>query len=54
MGSFLWKVKGMQVGLTVDLKNQEGALKLVILDCGCYVGDLSIKLDGGSSWFYQR
>ncbi|KAJ1441313.1 Lipid-binding serum glycoprotein, C-terminal [Sesbania bispinosa] len=47
------KVKGMQVGLTVNLRNQEGTLKLTLLDYGCYVGDLSIKLDGGASWLYQ-
>ncbi|XP_058788107.1 putative BPI/LBP family protein At1g04970 [Vicia villosa] len=49
------KVKGMQVGLTLNLKNQdqEGRLKLSLLDYGCYVGDLSIKLDGGAAWLYQ-
>ncbi|CAK8565662.1 unnamed protein product [Lathyrus sativus] len=47
------KVKGMQVGLTLSLKNQEGRLKLSLLDHGCYVGDLSIKLDGGAAWLYQ-
>ncbi|KAJ1380409.1 Lipid-binding serum glycoprotein, C-terminal [Sesbania bispinosa] len=47
------KVKGMQVGLTVNLRNLEGTLKLTLLDYGCYVGDLSIKLDGGASWLYQ-
>lgn len=47
------KVTGMQVGLTVNIRNQEGTLKLALLDYGCYVGDLSIKLDGGASWLYQ-
>ncbi|XP_020230620.1 putative BPI/LBP family protein At1g04970 [Cajanus cajan] len=47
------EVTGMQVGLTVNLRNQEGSLKLTLLDYGCYVGDLSIKLDGGASWLYQ-
>ncbi|QCD78261.1 lipopolysaccharide-binding protein [Vigna unguiculata] len=47
------KVTGMQVGLTINLRNQEGTLKLSLLDYGCYVGDLSIKLDGGASWLYQ-
>ena len=50
---YVWKVKGMQVGLAVNLRNQEGTLKLVLLDYGCYVGDLSIKLEGGASWLYQ-
>ncbi|KAF7831337.1 pectinesterase QRT1-like [Senna tora] len=48
------KVKGMQMGLTADLKNQEGTLQLVLLDYGCYVGELSIKVEGGASWLYQR
>lgn len=49
----LGKVEGMEVGLTLGLKNQEGTLKLSLMDCGCYVKDISIKLDGGASWFYQ-
>lgn len=47
------EVEGMEVGLTLGLKNQEGTLKLSLMDCGCYVKDISIKLDGGASWFYQ-
>ncbi|KAJ6401400.1 hypothetical protein OIU84_016755 [Salix udensis] len=47
------QVEGMEVGLTLGLKNQEGTLKLSLMDCGCYVKDLSIKLDGGASWVYQ-
>ncbi|KAJ6723773.1 hypothetical protein OIU74_008190 [Salix koriyanagi] len=47
------QVEGMEVGLTLGLKNQEGTLKLSLMDCGCYVKDLSIKLDGGASWLYQ-
>lgn len=47
------KVEGMEVGLTLNLKNQQGNLKLSLLDCGCYVEDISIKLDGGASWLYQ-
>ncbi|WJX31628.1 hypothetical protein P8452_20038 [Trifolium repens] len=47
------KVEGMQVGLTLNLKNQEGGLKLSLLDHGCYVGDLYIKLNGGAAWLYQ-
>ncbi|MED6124550.1 hypothetical protein PIB30_059952 [Stylosanthes scabra] len=48
-----YSVEGMQVGLTVDLRNEEGTLKLILLDYGCYVTDLSIKLEGGASWLYQ-
>lgn len=49
----LGKVEGMQVGLTFNLENQEGTLKLSLMDCGCFVKDISIKLDGGASWLYQ-
>ncbi|KAJ6680529.1 LBP/BPI/CETP FAMILY CARBOXY-TERMINAL DOMAIN PROTEIN [Salix purpurea] len=48
------QVEGMEVGLTLGLKNQEGTLKLSLMDCGCYVKDLSIKLDGGASWALSR
>ncbi|KAL3503564.1 hypothetical protein ACH5RR_038013 [Cinchona calisaya] len=47
------QVEGMEVGLSLGLKNQQGSLKLSLLDCGCYVKDLSIHLDGGASWLYQ-
>lgn len=43
----------MQVGLTLYLEIQEGRLKLSLIECGCFVGDLSIELDGGASWLYQ-
>lgn len=47
------KVEGVEVGLTLGLEIQEGTLKLSLKDCGCYVKEISIKLDGGASWFYQ-
>ncbi|KAK7372575.1 hypothetical protein VNO80_05960 [Phaseolus coccineus] len=47
------QVKGMEVGLTLGLENQEGSLKLKLKDCGSNVKDISIKLDGGASWLYQ-
>ncbi|KAG8365115.1 hypothetical protein BUALT_Bualt18G0070800 [Buddleja alternifolia] len=47
------KVEGLEVGLTLSLEAVEGSLKLSLLECGCYVNDLSIKLDGGASWLYQ-
>ncbi|CAL0308916.1 unnamed protein product [Lupinus luteus] len=52
-GTATIKVEDMQVGLTLNLKNQEGTLKLFLLDYGCYVRDLSIELEGGASWLYQ-
>ncbi|KAF8009085.1 hypothetical protein BT93_J0160 [Corymbia citriodora subsp. variegata] len=47
------KVKDMEVGLTLDLKDLGGFLKLSVPECGCYVEAISIKIDGGSSWLYQ-
>ena len=50
----LWfQVEGMEVGLTIDLENQQGNFKLSLLECGCYVKDVNLQLDGGASWLYQ-
>ncbi|KAG4174944.1 hypothetical protein ERO13_A11G151700v2 [Gossypium hirsutum] len=43
----------MEVGLTLGLENHEGTLKLSLLESGCYVKEITIKLDGGASWLYQ-
>ncbi|KAJ6965929.1 hypothetical protein NC652_003723 [Populus alba x Populus x berolinensis] len=43
----------MEVGLTVAFKEQGGTLELSLLDCGCHVQDITIKLNGGASWLYQ-
>lgn len=47
------QVEGMEIGLTLGLQNQEGSLKVSLLESGCQVKDISILLDGGASWFYQ-
>lgn len=47
------QVKDMEVGLTVAFKEQGGTLELSLLDCGCHVQDITIKLNGGASWLYQ-
>lgn len=47
------QVEGMEVGFTLSLKNQEGTIRLSLLECGCHVDDIFIKLDGGASWLYQ-
>ncbi|KAL8509856.1 hypothetical protein ACS0TY_016903 [Phlomoides rotata] len=47
------KVEGLEVGLTLSLKTIEGSLRLSLLECGCYVKNISIKVDGGASWLYQ-
>ncbi|KAK8688718.1 hypothetical protein V6N13_087462 [Hibiscus sabdariffa] len=47
------EVEGMEVGLTFGLENHEGTLKLSLMDSGCYVKEIIIKLDGGASWLYQ-
>ncbi|KAL5200435.1 hypothetical protein ABZP36_021638 [Zizania latifolia] len=46
-------VQGMEVGITMEIKNYNGSLSLSVSQCGCYVKDLVISLDGGASWFYQ-
>ncbi|XP_009365155.2 putative BPI/LBP family protein At1g04970 [Pyrus x bretschneideri] len=47
------QVEGLEVGLSLGLGIEEGTLKLTLNDCGCYVKEISIKLDGGASWLYQ-
>lgn len=47
------KVEGMQAGLTFGLRNEGGALKLSFLECGCFIRDLDIKVEGGIAWLYQ-
>ncbi|MQM00661.1 hypothetical protein Taro_033398 [Colocasia esculenta] len=47
------QVKGMEVGFTVSMENQEGSLKMAVTDCGCHMEDILITLEGGASWFYQ-
>ncbi|XP_073010155.1 putative BPI/LBP family protein At1g04970 isoform X2 [Typha latifolia] len=49
----LSKVEGMEIGLTMSMKNQNGTLQLTVSECGCYMKDLVITLSGGASWFYQ-
>lgn len=52
-GSAFVQVEGLEVGLTIAMKNRKGTLELAVTECGCYVKDLSITLEGGESWFYQ-
>lgn len=47
------QVEGMDVGVSMGMKNEKGSLKLFVIECGCYMKDLDITLNGGSSWFYQ-
>ncbi|XP_073141627.1 putative BPI/LBP family protein At1g04970 isoform X2 [Henckelia pumila] len=47
------QVEGMDIGLTLSLTTVQGSLNLDVLDYGCNVDDISIKLDGGASWLYQ-
>ncbi|XP_020114957.1 putative BPI/LBP family protein At1g04970 isoform X2 [Ananas comosus] len=47
------KVEGMEVGLTMSMKNKNGTLQLTAMECGCYMEELIITLNGGASWFYQ-
>lgn len=43
----------MAMELTLGLKDQNGTLSLSLLDWGCFVKDIFVKLDGGATWFYQ-
>ncbi|XP_072147569.1 putative BPI/LBP family protein At1g04970 isoform X2 [Setaria viridis] len=47
------QVEGMEVGVSMGMKNQNGSLKLSVMECGCYMKELDITLNGGASWFYQ-
>ncbi|WVZ65350.1 hypothetical protein U9M48_014730 [Paspalum notatum var. saurae] len=47
------QVEGMEVGASMGMKNQNGSLKLSVMECGCYMENLDITLNGGASWFYQ-
>jgi hypothetical protein len=47
------KVEGMEVGVSMGMTNQNGSLKLSVMECGCYMKELDITLNGGASWFYQ-
>ncbi|KAL4325157.1 hypothetical protein GQ457_11G012720 [Hibiscus cannabinus] len=52
-GTATVEVLGMEVGLNAAIINEEGTLKLLLLDHGCHVKDISINVDGGASWLYQ-
>ncbi|XP_010457566.1 PREDICTED: putative BPI/LBP family protein At1g04970 isoform X2 [Camelina sativa] len=47
------QVEGMEIGLSLGLKSDEGGLKLSLSECGCHVNNINIELEGGASWFYQ-
>lgn len=47
------QVSGMEIGLTLSLKNQQGSLALSLVENKCSVKGISINLDGGASWLYQ-
>ncbi|VFQ58663.1 unnamed protein product [Cuscuta campestris] len=47
------QVEGMEIALTLSLQNKNGSLSLSLLECGCFVEDISVTLDGGASWLYQ-
>ncbi|XVF70755.1 hypothetical protein PTKIN_Ptkin11bG0188100 [Pterospermum kingtungense] len=52
-GTATVQVQGMVVGLNAAIINEEGTLKLLLLDSRCHVTDISIKVDGGAAWLYQ-
>nr|XP_043621260.1 putative BPI/LBP family protein At1g04970 [Erigeron canadensis] len=47
------EVNGMEIGIALGLDNQDGSLKLSMMECNCQIQDISINLDGGASWLYQ-
>lgn len=47
------QVNGMQAGVTFTLVAQNGTLRLTVVECGTYIDDLEIELQGGASWLYQ-
>ncbi|THU47618.1 hypothetical protein C4D60_Mb09t17500 [Musa balbisiana] len=51
-GAFI-QVEGMEVGLTMTMENKNGTLELSVTQCGCYMENFVITLNGGASWFYQ-
>jgi hypothetical protein len=50
---FFAKVEGMEVGVSMVMKSQNGSIKLSVTECSCNMEDLDITLSGGASWFYQ-
>lgn len=47
------EVEDMQAGIAVDIQEHGGALNLIVLQCGSYIKDLDVQLDGESLWLYQ-
>ncbi|CAM8955808.1 unnamed protein product [Rhodiola kirilowii] len=47
------QVEGLEVGLTLGLTNDEGSMKLSLLNSSCDVKNITIDLDGGASLLYQ-
>ncbi|WCJ33008.1 lipid-binding serum glycoprotein family protein [Euphorbia peplus] len=47
------QVNDMEIWGSVNLNEEDGSLKLSMLDRGCRLKDISIKMDGGASWLYQ-
>lgn len=49
----MWKVEGMQAGVSVNVQEYMGTLHLSVLQCGTYIDKLDVELTGESSWLYQ-
>ncbi|VVA99015.1 unnamed protein product [Arabis nemorensis] len=47
------KVNGMDVKVSVNLFNDDGSLKIALLESGCTVKSIGIHINGGASWLYQ-
>ncbi|KAL9669562.1 hypothetical protein QQ045_007109 [Rhodiola kirilowii] len=47
------QVEGLEVGLTLRLTNDEGSMKLSLLNSSCDVKNITKDLDGGTSLLHQ-
>ncbi|XP_024362697.1 putative BPI/LBP family protein At1g04970 [Physcomitrium patens] len=47
------EVNGMQAGVTFTLTTHNGTLRLTVVECGTFIDDLDIELNGGASWLYR-
>lgn len=43
----------MDVKISVNLVNDDGSLKIALLESDCTVKSIGIDINGGASWLYQ-
>jgi len=47
------QVSGVQAGVNFTLVAHNGTLRLTVVECGTYIDNLEIELEGGASWLYR-